>query len=260
MASFLHTLGRELAGAGRECLDAVYPLRCRLCGAAAEDGVACAEHVIPCAPPGPRCGRCAAGLPPAIVDGERCAGCRIHAPAFTRVVALADWGLQPRIRPWILAFKHGGRRDLARPLARALGQRLAADELADCVWVSVPLHPLRRLERGYDQAALLANELQRVSGVPALRLMARTRATAVQGEPGSVSRAANVRDAFRGRRRAARQLSGRAVWIVDDVVTSGSTASECAKILRRLGAARVGVACLARAGGDKPASVSPSHV
>ena len=177
------------------------------------------------------------------------------------MVALADWGLQPRIRPWVLAFKHGGRRDLARPLGWALGRCLTADDLADCVWLSVPLHPLRRLERGYDQAALLANELQRRSGVPALGLLTRTRATAVQGGPGSVSRAANVRGAFAGRRSAARQLAGRGVWIVDDVVTSGSTASECARVLRRLGAARVGVACLARAGaGDKPGSGAPARV
>ena len=248
VASFVDFLGSGLASMRRECLDAVYPLRCRLCGAAAGDGVACAEHPIPCGPPGPRCGRCAAALPPAIPDAERCAACRIDAPAYSRVIALADWGLQPQIRPWILAFKHGGRRDLARALGIALMQRLPPRELADCVWVSVPLHPLRRLERGYDQASLLARELQRASGIPALRLLARTRATAVQGGPGAVSRAANVRGAFRGRRSAARLLAGRGAWIVDDVMTSGSTASECAATLRRLGASRVAVACLARAG------------
>jgi ComF family protein len=146
-------------------------------------------------------------------------------------------------------------------MERTMERRLASRELADCVWVSVPLHPLRLLERGYDQAALLANELQRTSAVPTLRLLARTRATAVQGGPGSLSRAANVRGAFRGRRSAERLLAGRGVWIVDDVMTSGSTASECARVLRRLGASRVGVVCLARAGaGDKPGSVPPARV
>jgi len=83
-----------------------------------------------------------------------------------------------------------------------------------------------------------------------VRALRRVRATPVQGAIGTVSRSANVRAAFataRGPLARLGRIAGAEVWLVDDVVTSGSTAAECARILRRLGAAHVGVLCVARA-------------
>jgi ComF family protein len=241
-----------LAQAGAELLDAVYPPRCFLCGSLAEDGLACEGHRLPEKPSGPRCGRCAAALPPAFPDGYRCALCATRAPGFVRLCALADWRAQPAVQPWLFAFKYGGRRDLARPLGHALARRLA-DEPAWCarsVVVPVPLHVLRRIERGYDQARLLAQAVAERTGARFVEALARTRPTPPQGSPGSVSRESNVRGAFRARALARTPLAGKEVWLMDDVVSSGSTVRECARVLRRAGARRVYVATLARGRGS----------
>jgi ComF family protein len=164
-------------------------------------------------------------------------------------VVLGDYRRDAGLRDWVLALKHGGRADLARPLGALLAARLAeVGAVAGAVLVPVPLHPARRLARGHDQAALLARGAQEAGGPGVVRALRRPRATATQGAGGARSRAANVSGAFAARG-AARSVAGRVVWLVDDVVTSGATAAECARVLRRAGARRVGVLALARAGG-----------
>jgi ComF family protein len=229
-----------------ELIDAVYPRACFLCGSAATDGLACDEHRLPLELEGQRCGRCAAPLGRGLPDGFPCAGCRRSPPPVARTVALADYR-QAQIRGWILAFKHRGRGDLAEPLGAGLARRLGAELGLDAWLVPIPLHPWRRIERGYDQAGLLARSIARRTGRRALAALLRTRATPVQGDVGAPSRLANVRGAFALDPWVARGLAGREVWLVDDVVTSGATTWEAARVLRRAGAASVSVACLARA-------------
>jgi len=192
------------------------------------------------------------------VDGATCAACRRDPPAYTRTITLADYRAQPASREWILALKHGRRPDLASSLGRALGSRLAdlrargGDPRAPPVLVPVPLHFLRRVERGYDQALLLARAVAGIEGLEVVRAIRRARSTPAQGSLGAPSRAPNVAGAFAPARAwpsPARRIRGREVWLVDDVVTSGATASECARVLERLGAARVGILALARASG-----------
>ena len=108
-----------------ELLDALFPLRCFLCGARAADrrGWSCERHALPESLPGPRCGRCAARLPDALPDGTRCPACRRQPPRFSRALALFDWRAQPEVHPWIFALKYEGRSDLARPLGALLAER-----------------------------------------------------------------------------------------------------------------------------------------
>lgn len=232
-------------------VDAVFPPVCALCGALdGGDGFGCAEHRPLCVLAPPRCGRCAVALPSALPDGSRCRRCRERAPAFQRVIALSEYGRDARLREWILAFKHGGRADLDRLLGGALALRWIEREPdvdRDALLVPVPLHAKRRFERGYDQAWLLASVLAEKRGLRALRLLTRTRATAPQGAPLAPTRTANVHDAFALTWRAEKRLEGRTVWLVDDVVTSGATVNECARVLRGGGAASVSVLALARA-------------
>ncbi len=183
------------------------------------------------------------------------------------------------LRDWILAFKHGGRSELAAPLGAALAAHVerslgwsaerrssieAGREPTRRVLCPVPLHTWRRLERGYDQARLLGEVLAADLGVPLASLLSRVRPTAVQGAGGARSRKANVRGAFalrrgwrdrvlrRGAEEARRVLvEADEVWLVDDVVTSGATLRECARALRRGGAKRVGALALARAVGRR---------
>ncbi len=232
-----------------DLFEAVFPSVCPLCARAApDDGLGCAEHRLPLAIEGPRCGRCAARISDALPDGERCADCRARAPAFRGVFALADYRESAPVREWILALKYGRRPDLAATLGRALGARAAASAAERSILVPVPLHVLRRIERGYDQASLLARAAGEVSGARVVRALARTRFTAVQGALGAPSRTANVHGAFRSRRGVSRALNDANVWLVDDVVTSGATADECARVLLRAGAAAVRVLAVARAG------------
>jgi ComF family protein len=250
-----------LASIERDVLDAVYPPICALCGATdLGDGLGCAEHHLELVLHGPRCSRCAARLPDMLPDGETCGACRLEPPGFARAVVLADYRASDAVRAWLLALKYGRRPDLARRLGRALGARLALEEASDVerLLVPVPLHALRRFERGYDQALLLARAAGEEAGLRVARALRRTRFTAPQGSSGTASRTANVAGAFAPRARFlpdVRAVQGRECWLVDDVVTSGATASECARVLRRAGAKRVGVMALAK--GARPAGARP---
>jgi predicted amidophosphoribosyltransferase len=135
-----------------------------------------------------------------------------------------------------------------------------SEHLERALVVPIPLHPLRRFERGYDQAAALAAVVARECALPLARPLRRVRWTEPQGSPACASRTANVSGVFAVKPLRGRLLRGRFVWLIDDVLTSGATASECARILRRGGAAGVGVLVAARAtgrGGRGPAAADP---
>ena len=222
-------------------LDALYPPRCLLCGLAE-----CSLHGLAHHDPFPRCVRCAARLPDVLPDGAICAACRRRPPGFSGSVCLGDYS-DPALRSYVLALKHGGRKDLADPLGRALGLRLLERGVpTGTPVVPVPLAWLRRHERGHDQALGLARGVAVELGGPVVRALRRSRWTAPQGSPTARSRPANVAGAF-GLRRAARRLLGIEVLLVDDVATSGATLAECARVLRRAGVKRVRPAFLARA-------------
>jgi len=114
---------------------------------------------------------------------------------------------------------------------------------ARAVLVPIPLARERERERGFNQAALVAERVARGLGAPLReRWLARTRATAPQTELDAVERRANVRGAFV----ASTAAAGADVVLVDDVLTTGATAGECARALRAAGAASVGLLTVAR--------------
>jgi ComF family protein len=149
-------------------------------------------------------------------------------------------------RPLVLALKHGDRTHLARALGRWM--RRAGGDILDGVdlIVPVPLHWTRLFARRYNQAGLLAHAIHAAGGPPvAPDWLIRRRRTPSQGRLGALARARNVRGAFA--LRPGRSVKGKRLVIVDDVLTTGATVEECARVLRRGGAEYVGVLTLARA-------------
>ena len=182
---------------------------------------------------------------PSLTDGFLCGSCRRRRPGFDYARSAARY--EDVLREALHAFKFQGRRALAAPLgdllAEAVVGRLPGG--GPQLLLPVPLHPRRARERGFNQASLLARRVGRAWGCPvADGVLARTVPTPSQTELDARARRANVRGAFRLRR--PERIVGRHVVLVDDILTTGATLSECARCLREGGAARVGALTVAR--------------
>jgi predicted amidophosphoribosyltransferase len=140
----------------------------------------------------------------------------------------------------VSAWKERGRRDLARPLAEIVAEVIACPDVD--VVTFVPGDRERGRQRGHVPAARLADALGGLWNLPVSRLLARAGGSSRQAGLPRAERRRNVRGAFRART----TVSGR-VALVDDVYTTGATVSACASALRKAGASRVDVVCLARA-------------
>lgn len=195
----------------------------------------------------PCCAQCGVPFAYAFQGGADgvCDGCREHPPEFDRVRAALRYDAQAR--RVMLPFKHGDRVDLAGALAAQMA-RAGAGLLRDAeILVPVPLHRARLFARRYNQAALLALALSRLSGRPAAPdALLRTRRTESLGHKGAAARAEAVAGVFALRPGREGVIAGRRVLLIDDVMTSGATASSCAAALRRGGAASVDVLVAAR--------------
>jgi ComF family protein len=108
----------------------------------------------------------------------------------------------------------------------------------------MPLHWFKKWQRGFNQSDLLAQEIGKKWNVPVRNVIRRTKATLPQAGLTNAKRRANMSGAFRVPR--GRSLAGMRVLLVDDVVTTGATASACARVLKRAGAAHVALLALAR--------------
>jgi ComF family protein len=151
----------------------------------------------------------------------------------------------PPLAPAIRRLKFEGHAELARPLARLLEPRLQALGIGtNATFVPVPLHRARLVERGFNQAALLASALARGTGGDfGARVLERSRRTDQQARLGRRERQSNVHDAFIARP----AVVPKRIVLVDDVVTTGATALACLKTLELAGAEVLAVVALARA-------------
>ena len=222
--------------ATRALLELVYTPRCAGCGEPAAEEPFCEVCAAALDPVPAGCARCGQPGP-----DDPCGGCRAAPPAFDAVRAGGLLG--GPLADAVHAFKYGNRPALGRPLGAWLAARAPLPPGA--LVVSVPLARARRIERGYDQAALLADALARAAGRPRVRrALARVRETPPQVGRTRAERARNVAGAFAA---VAGKVAGRDVVLVDDVVTTGATADAAAEALRQAGARSVVVVALARA-------------
>ncbi len=216
----------HLARSIRPVVDLVYPPRCPACGVAiaGQEGL-CVDCWSTLEVP----------LFPAISDAA--------VPVFAATI------YNDTSRRLVLAYKHGGRIALARLLAQLIAARLPVEEAgaAPPLLVPVPLHRWRLWQRGFNQAALLARELARLGkGEAVVDALIRHRRTPNLGGLGRDERERVLTGAIRLNPARAALLSGRAVVLIDDVLTSGATSRACIGAITAARPAAMSVACFAR--------------
>lgn len=159
--------------------------------------------------------------------------------------AFAPYPYQPPVKGVIRAFKFASLPTLAEPLSDEMCRLLVAQGLTgyDCV-APVPLHRKREYERGYNQSLLLAQSIAEQLKLPVYTDLRRTRSTRQQAMLSSSERRKNLQNAFACKT----PVPGPRVLLVDDVLTTGSTAASCAQALREGGARQVDACTIALAG------------
>lgn len=188
---------------------------------------------------GPVCRLCGK---PTLYAVDECLECRGRIKYLDLTVALAVYEEPLRSAIHKLKYRNGWR--LAPPLGAMAAARLAPLLGPGRPLVTfVPMHHRKRRERGYDHAEKLAAGIARALGLPVARLIERARFTQPQSALSHNERRSNVRGAFRA---VELELAGEEVILVDDVLTTGYTLSECAGALKAAGAARVTACVLAR--------------
>ncbi len=187
-------------------------------------------------------------------EGLLCAPCRMVPPEFEKAVAYGAY--EDELRQMIHLLKYEGVRGVAKPLGRLLArvmEKIQSDAATELTVVAVPLFMPKQRRRGYNQTVLLADaamaELRRTR--PEWKLMAahgslkRVKDTESQFGLTASGRRRNLRGAFDVVDPSA--VTGREVLLLDDIYTTGATARECSRVLRRAGASKVWVATVARA-------------
>jgi ComF family protein len=224
-----------------------YPAFCAVCSGAVERGESLCPSCREAAPRihAPFCAKCSQPFAGAITDEFTCANCHDRALHFDAAVsAYRSHGV---VRKVMHDFKYGRQICLRHLLGRWLGEALDDPRLAgrrfDFI-IPVPLHAARKRERGFNQAELLARELQAVAGIPSRDALERVRYTTTQTQFDRNERMENLRGAFR--LRSGCNVQGLRMLLVDDVLTTGSTLSECAAVLKKAGALSVHAATAAR--------------
>jgi len=178
-----------------------------------------------------------------------CAACRSGLRGFDRAASYGFY--EGPLRGLIHLFKYSGMKPLARPLGAFLERAIPIDQEFDAI-VAIPLHWRKRWQRGFNQAELLARQISKRRRVPVVAALRRKRSTAVQATLASAGRRRNVAGAFEIRSKAA--VKGKRLLLIDDVMTTGATASACASVLKRAGAKSVSLVTLARV--DRRSSVT----
>ncbi|MFN3456044.1 MAG: double zinc ribbon domain-containing protein [Novosphingobium sp.] len=238
----------KISAALAPVVDFVFPPRCPLCGSpvAAHGGLclACWDKVV--VPSGTCCKLCQRPM------GEQhgsdadlvCAPCMAEPPKHSGIAAATLYN-EPS-RSLVLALKHGRRIGLVPMMARMIVARLGALD-ADWLVVPVPLHRWRLMHRGFNQSALLAREVARLTGARLLvDGLVRPKATPSLGGLNRKSRARALSGAIQSNPRCSGQLAGARVLLVDDVMTSGATTDACMVALRKAKVAEVRIACFSR--------------
>jgi ComF family protein len=239
---------------GRGLLDLAMPPRCLNCDddlTSTSDISLCTKCVQLIAPELPDCcRRCGAVLPEGIEPSRNCPVCKDFSLRFDVVYPLGRY--DGALRDVVLKTKRLSSEALSLAVGRLLAARLRDKlvQFAPQAIVPIPMHWARRLRRGVNSPELLAECLGKKLGIPVVRTLRRRRYTSPQKDLLPRERFRNVRGAFGLRRWRGKRVKDARVLLVDDILTTGATCSEAAKLLKQAGAAAVAVAVVARADGS----------
>ncbi|MBY0508214.1 MAG: hypothetical protein K2X03_30145 [Bryobacteraceae bacterium] len=181
-----------------------------------------------------------------------CTLCRLGARGFDAAYCAGEY--EGALRKLIHLFKYGGVYSLERELVNRLSDALPRDQRFDLV-APMPMHWLRRLSRGRNHAEILARGLAKRTGIPYQDAAYRRKSTPPQSRVSRAERRRNVRGAFGVK--WPETVRGKRILLVDDVLTTGSTAGACAAALKKAGAAHVAVITIARV--DRRAWIEPTE-
>jgi len=188
---------------------------------------------------GNACLRCANPLTLSQQSQVICPACQQKAPPFTQVVAPFEYRFP--IDQMIQLAKFNGQPHYLNPLAELLSEHLRDKPMPELI-IPVPLHRKRLQERQYNQAALLAKRVARNLGIPfSNRLLIKTENTPHQAELGRKARSKNLRNSF-----CCSGSPPASVAVVDDVMTTGTTAAEITRVLKAAGCQQVYIWIIAR--------------
>ncbi len=171
----------------------------------------------------------------------RCGLCRLELNGYDAAYTFGSY--EETLRELIHLFKYGRIETLAQPLGEMALAAFPRDERFDLI-VPMAMHWWRRWQRGFNQAEALARVIGKRTGIPVLDLVRRTRSTSRQAGLTNSARRKNVSGTFAVRQ--PERLRERRVLLVDDVLTTGATASACAKAMKHAGAVYVAVLAVAR--------------
>jgi ComF family protein len=172
---------------------------------------------------------------------------------ITDVVSLFRFEKGRELQSLLHELKYGGKSKVGLLAGMLLGERIRSmgsmERILGCV--PVPLHPAKLRERGYNQSELLCQGIREASGLPLLHtLLRRVRHTKSQTSLSATDRTLNVCGAFAFEPRGRTRISGKAILLVDDVITTGATIRECASVLHEAGVAHIIACCAAIASLD----------
>lgn len=186
-------------------------------------------------------------------ETDLCRGCRVDTPEYPsgkRKLQFIDsfvsvWYYEKNVRHSLLRFKFYGQRNLARSYGRLLAMRLLREHPEGFdVLTWIPISPIRKLRRGYDQCELLARAVGKELGMPPVSTLKKVRNNRQQSRiQGDAQRRANVLGVYRVTDTQA--VAGKRVLILDDILTTGATAGEAARVLLTAGASEVHCAAVA---------------
>lgn len=184
---------------------------------------------------------------PASLDIARhCTRCEQAPLPFTDTIVPLRYGFP--VDQWIGALKYQERPGMADWLAQLLGGEIERRwHTVPTLITGVPMHPQRQRQRGYNQSLLLARALARRLQLPYVPdVLEKSRATRHQRTLNAASRRLNLQDAFRVTRKLSGKIAGQQIALVDDVITTGATSAEIAKVLLNAGATNVCLWALAK--------------